>query len=246
MHRRILILALISGLANGCAYVDPLIQDFNVVSVDQERQLGEQMAAQIEGEMAFSRDAAAQQRVQKVGQRLVASLNRRDFNYEFFVVQDKDPNAFTIPGGKIYVHTGLLQFADNESEIAGVIGHEIAHAYLRHPAKGISRQLGAQQLAGLLFKDTQGKLKTLALQMAGGGILTRYSRQDEYEADEIGYQILKSSGYKTDGLLRFLRKLQGLQTGSASPLAFLSTHPPTPDRIARLESMEMQRTSYLR
>lgn len=236
MHRRFFILALI--IMTGCAYLDPFISGFNIVSVPEEQKLGEQLAQEIKTQMPLSQEPSANQSVQSIGKRLVNSLDRRDFNYQFFVVEDKSPNAFTIPGGKIYIHTGLLKFATDENEIAGVIAHEVAHAYLRHPAKSVSRAMGAERLASLIFKDTQGQLKTLALQLAGGGILTRYGRQDEYEADEIGYLILKRSGYKTDGLLRFLRKLQGLQTTSRSPLDFLSTHPPTPDRIARLEAME--------
>ena len=95
-------------------------------------------------------------------------------------------------------------------------------------------------LAKLLFKtgDTDGKLKTLALELAKGGILSKYSRVDEYEADEIGYILVKKTGYSTSGLLRFLRKIMNLEAQSGRSIPFLSSHPPTPDRIARLESFE--------
>jgi predicted Zn-dependent protease len=92
-------------------------------------------------------------------------------------------------------------------------------------------------LTGLLFKDPQGKFKTIALQLAKGGILTRYGREDERRADDMAYYLLGRAGFPTSGLLRFLKRLQSLERGGI-PVPFLSSHPPTPERIARLESLE--------
>lgn len=224
----------------GCAYVEPFVQDFNVVSIPQEQAIGREIAAEIAKEMPLVEGTRANSLVQSIGQRLVNVLPRRDFDYRFYVVKDSTPNAFTIPGGSIYVHTGLLDFVSDESELAGVLAHELGHAYDRHPAKGLSRQMGVQYLTQLLFQESQvqGQFKQMALQLAQGGFLTRYGREDERIADEMAYFILRRVGsYRTDGLLRFLRKLQSLDRG-ASPLPFLSSHPPTPERIARLEALE--------
>ncbi len=223
----------------GCAYLEPFVQDLNVISVPQEQEIGKQLEIEIAKEMKVLDDSPPLDYVNTIGQRLVASLPKRDFDYRFHVVEDKNPNAFTIPGGVIYVHTGLIDFAEDDSEIAGVLAHELGHAYERHPAKGLSRAYGVEYLSKLIFKDdANGQLKSLALGLAKGGLLSKYGRQDEYEADEVGYFLVKKAGYPTSGLLRFLRKIMKLEGSGGRPLAFLSSHPPTPERIARLESFE--------
>ena len=220
-----------------CAYLEPLVQDINIVSVAQEKEIGEKFEAEIAKEMKVVQNSAANNRVNAIGQKLISGLPSRDFDYRFHVIEDNTPNAFTIPGGIIYVHTGLIQFVSDDSELAGVIGHELGHAYQRHPDKGLSRAYGVDYLSKLIFGGTEGQIKTLTLELAKGGILSKYSRQDEYEADEVGYFLIKKAGYSTSGLLRFLKKIMNLEKGG-STLPFLSSHPPTPDRIARLESFE--------
>ena len=232
--------ALLLFALSGCAYVEPLVQDFNIISVPEERKIGVKIAEQISQEMRLVQDPSVNDHVRAIGQSLARELPHQDFQYQFFVVDDPTPNAFTIPGGFIYVHTGLLDFVSDDNELAGVLAHEIGHAFERHPAKGLSRQVGVEYLTSLLFKpsQSQGQFRTLALQIAKGGVLNRYSREDELRADEMGYTTLRRSGMRTDGLLRFLRKLQNLSQGRGASIPFLSTHPPTPERIARLEALE--------
>lgn len=224
-------------LLSGCAALEPYIQDFNIVSVADETQLGEKMSVEVAKQYPLATNAEQLQRVRGIGNRLVSALPRRDFDYQFFVVEDKTPNAFTIPGGKIYVHTGLLNFVSNDSELAGVMGHEIGHAYDRHPAKSISREYGVQYLSQILFKNNKNALQALSLQAIKGGLLTRYGREDELMSDEIAYFLLQRAGMRTDGLLSFFNKLASLEGKSSMP-SFLSTHPPTPERIARLRALE--------
>lgn len=222
----------------GCATIEPFIQDFNIISLPQERELGANLEAEVAKAMPVIADnTQVSSRIQLIGKRLVAGLPQRDFDYRFHLVKDETPNAFTIPGGVIYVHTGLVKIADDDSELAGVIGHEIGHAYKRHPSKTLSRAQGVQQLAQLIFKAPEGKFRSLALDIAKGGILSKYGRQDEYAADETGFVLVRKAGYSSRGLLTFLGKIQKLEGGGA-PVPFLSSHPPTPDRIARLESLE--------
>ena len=220
-----------------CTYLEPYVREFNTLSVPQEIQIGREAAQQVASQNVLSQDPALTNRVQSLGQRLVRALPRQDYAYEFYVVEDKTPNAFTIPGGKIYVHTGLLNFADNENEVAGVIAHEIGHAYQRHPAKSLSRQYGVETLSQVLFKGNKNQLQALGLQIAKGGVLNYYGREDEFEADETGFYILRRAGIPTRGLVDFFTKLQTLEQ-RGSRLAFLSTHPPTPERIARLRALE--------
>lgn len=226
-----IILSLFLFILVGCATLEPYIQDFNLISIPQERKLSAQLETEITKEMKVGTDPE----VSTIGGALVSRLSRRDFNYRFFAVEDKTPNAFTLPGGAIYVHTGLLQFA-TQDELAGVLAHEIGHAYERHPAKMLSRAYGVQYITRLLFKDPEGRMKRLALDLAKGGFLARYGQRDEFEADEVGFALLRKTGYPTRGLLTFLAKIQKL--GGGHPLPFLSSHPPTPERIARLEALE--------
>lgn len=239
MKNVISVLILLTALAafSSCAYLQPLVSDFNVVSLPQEIQIGNEAARQVAGQMKLSQDAAVTRRVQSLGEKLVQGLPRKEYDYQFYVVEDKTPNAFTIPGGKIYVHTGLLQFAANDDEVAGVIAHEIGHAYMRHPAKLISRQYGVEVLSNILFKGNAAQMKTVALQIAKGSVINYYGRQDEFEADETGFYILRRAGLSSRGMLTFFTRLQTLEQ-RGSILSILSSHPPTQERIVRLQSLE--------
>lgn len=226
---------LVSFGFSGCAYVNPYIQEFNVVSVPQEIQLGEQMHQEIAAQKPLIHDPVLSSRINSMGARLVNQLPKKDFEYRFYVVEDETPNAFTIPGARIYVHSGLLKFADSDDMLAGVVAHEIGHAYERHSAKMVSRATGMEQLAGMIFKGEKQKLGQIALGLAGGGILNSYGRQDEREADDIGYYLLRRAGYSENGLLQFLQKLEKLAGPGSS--SFMSSHPPTTERIERLQRL---------
>ncbi len=232
----LLFLLFVSLTVVSCAYIDPLIEDANIVSVTDEVQISKQMQGEVAKAMKIIEDPKLTTPVRQIGNRLVAALPQKDFDYQFFVVADNSPNAFTIPGAKIYVHTGLMQFVSDESELAGVLAHEIGHAYERHPAKSITRQVGLSQLISRVGGANSGLIKQMALKIAGTGALNFYGREDERESDRIGFNLLRQTGYPTDGLTRFLQKLVKLQNGKAPP-AFLSTHPPTPERIAALEAL---------
>jgi predicted Zn-dependent protease len=222
---------------SGCAMIEPLVRGFNIVSVPEEMKISEQAEAAVAKQFVLSKDPSMNQKVQSIGSRLVKVLPRKDYPYEFHVVEDKSPNAFTIPGGKIYVHTGLFNLVNNDNELAGVIAHEIGHAYQRHPAKSISRQYGTEALSQILFKNNTNQLKTVALQIAENSLMLRYSREDEFEADEAGFYILRRAGIPSSGLVSFFERLMQLE-GRGSSLTFLSTHPPTLERITRLQELE--------
>lgn len=229
----------LTAQAGGCASFQPLVSNFNIVSVADENQLSQQMSAEIAKTMTLVTDPALTAQVTRVGNKLVGALPAKQFNYRFYVVQDASPNAFTIPGAGIYVHTGLFKLATSEGEVAGVLAHEIGHAYERHPAKGLSRAYGLDYLSGLLFKQNKNQLQDLAVKFAKGGILTSYGRGDESEADDIAFDLLKKAGYSPDGLILFFKKLERISQSGTTP-AFLRSHPPTPERIKRLENLKLQ------
>jgi len=224
-------------LLSSCAYLEPYVHDLNLISVDQEKQLNVEIERQIAAEMTVLDDSALVRRVENIGSELTQVIQSSPFEYRFYVVEDPSPNAFTVPGGSIYVHTGLMQFVDDNHELAGVIAHEIGHAYERHPTKSMSRALGISYLSQMIFKKDPGQMKQIAISLAQGGIINKYGRADENEADAIGFYLLKESRFSSRGLLRFLKKLQQLQ-GQRSAPSFLSTHPPTSERIEKLEALE--------
>lgn len=229
--------AFLVGFLTGCSTIEPLVQDFNIVSVNDEVLMGQEMQKQVEKEKQIVTDPALDGLVNRIGQKLLQGLPSRNLLYRFYVVKDDTPNAFTIPGGAIYVHTGLIKFADNESQIAGVMSHELGHAYLRHPARSISREYGLDYISSILLNRGSAPAKTspnIIGQLLGSTFLTRYSREDEFQADDYGFYLLTKAGYQPDGLLRFFKKLQSIETGSGP--SFLSSHPPTPERIARLQA----------
>jgi len=199
-------------LLNGCAAISPFIQDFNIISVPEEIALSDQLAESIAQEMTLIEGTPDARDVESIGKRLVAEIPQPVFHYEFYIVEDKTPNAFTIPGGKIYVHTGLLAMATRD-ELAGVLGHEIGHAYERHPAKALSRAYGISFLTNLLLnRDGQaGQFKTMALQIAQGGILNKYGRDDEREADEISYYLLKRAEFLAMDCCPFFQNCSSLK-----------------------------------
>ncbi|MFA6599562.1 MAG: M48 family metallopeptidase [Candidatus Omnitrophota bacterium] len=223
----------------GCASLGSYVRGVNLVPVSDEVQIGTQMNTEITKQMTILPASSPETvKVRSMGQKLVAALPTKEFDYQFDVVKDATPNAFTIPGAHIYVHTGLLSFVDNDDQLAGVIAHEIGHAYERHPAKAITRQYGVDFVSGLLFKENQNQVKTLALNLAKQGVLTKFGRSDETQSDEIAYELLKKTGYSQDGLLMFFKKLTTIEKKQSFP--FLSTHPPTAERIARIEELKRQ------
>lgn len=238
MKDRIISFAVLAAAAfslQGCATINPFLQDINLVSIPQEKAASKQMETAISQQMKIVTDPAANARVSTIGNKLVAGLPKKEFDYRFYVVDDKTPNAFTIPGAAIYVHTGLLAFASSDDELAGVLGHEIGHAYERHPAKGMTRSLGADYLSRMLLKGNNNLAAKAALQFASGGVLNKYGRDDEREADDIGFYLIKKAGYSPDGLLRFMKKLQ-MVSSDTTPVFFRS-HPPTAERVQRLETL---------
>jgi len=231
-------------LTAGCASVNPFVRDFNIVPIPQEQELGTKMQAQIAQQMKLVQGTSMNKRVDGIGGALVSQLPQKFFAYQFHVVEDKSLNAFAIPGGDIYVHSGLISAA-SDAELAGVIAHEIGHVYERHPAKAMSRAYGLQYLAGMVAPQNAGKVQQLALQFAAGGILNKYGRDDETEADEVAYYLMKKTSYPPSALITFFQKLQGASGGAGVP-AFLSSHPPTPQRIQHLKDLIAQDTGQKR
>ena len=210
--------------------------DFNLISIEEEWQLGQQVSQDIARQVQFNNDPVVNNYIRDMGQKIVANTNMANLPWNFYVIQNPEINAFAVPGGHVYIHTGLINAAGNASEVAGVMAHEIAHVLARHSTQQISRQYGLSVLAGAVLGQNPGVLQQLAAQIVAGGTLARFSREAEEEADALGVQAMNQAGYNPRGMVTMFQKL--LANRQSSPGAverFFSTHPLTQDRIRDTE-----------
>jgi beta-barrel assembly-enhancing protease len=181
--------------------------------------------------------------VRNMGQRIVAQA-KPPFNqlpWQFHVVQDDAINAFAIPGGHVYVNTGLIKNADNAAELAGVVGHEISHVLARHSTEQLSRQYGLQLVASLVLGQNPSQLAAIAAQIVGTGAMARFSREAEEEADAIGIQAMAAAGYNPIGMATMFEELMEHRQGQPGRVEqFFATHPLTEDRIKNARTRATQ------
>ncbi len=214
---------LLEGLFQGAARAFTL----NNLSESQEAAYGERINQQLvsQGQVRLSNDRRLNSIVTGIGQRLARTSDRPNFPYRFYVVADRNINAFSTMGGFVYVTTGMLANIRSEEQLAGVLSHEIAHITARHSIEQMRQAALTQGLLRAIGQDDN-----LIVNIGATLFERRHSRNDEYEADDIGLRNLVRAGYPANGLPDFLRGLQS----SRNP-EFLSTHPSSPSRVARLE-----------
>ena len=212
----------------------------NVYKPADDVKLGQQVAAEAEKELNLvtNRDVAGY--ISALGQRLVTKApNDNKFPFTFKVVDQKDINAFALPGGPVYINRGAIESADNEAQIAGVIGHEISHVILRHgtnqASKGQIASGGLGILGAVLGGGTLGQVITAGGSLAANGVLLKYSRDAETQADLLGTQILYDSGYAPRAMAEFFDKLAKEHKGSSIE-EFFSNHPIPENRIVNVNT----------
>lgn len=215
----------------------------NRYSLEQEIQLGRQGVAEVESKLPLlPADHPMSKYIASLGMKLADSAPGFKFPYTFKVVREKSVNAFALPGGPIYVHTGLIEAA-TESELAGVMGHEISHVVMRHSTRQASRQMRAQLplaiLGGALGMGVgglAGSLAQMGMSFASGSVFMKYSRDAETEADMVGAQIIYDAGYDPQAVVSFFNKLKE-QSGKSRGPQFLSSHPDPGNRAKEITRM---------
>ena len=235
--RKTLVTAAALALVAGCASV----------STQQEVQLGAQEAAQVNAQLPMLNDPVIDGYVNDLGSRIAHTTSRADLDWHFAVVNTDVVNAFALPGGYVYVNRGVLARADNASELAGVLGHEIEHVVRRHSVKQMEQMQGAQfgvTLACALTNVCGNQAAAAAINIGGAAVFAKFSRQDEIQADEGGFQNVLHAGYNPNGMLTFFQKLlseeQASGGGSSAVSNWFSDHPGTQDRIADIQRMLSQ------
>lgn len=230
--------------SGGCAYQLGNLENpqsgFNFIPQDMEIEMGWEAANEIEGEEDVLKNAQIQQYLSTLGQRLVQYSRRPDIAYQFKVIASDDINAFALPGGFIYVNSALIEEADNEAELAGVLAHEIGHVVARHGAKRMSKLI-ALQLGFALFwelsdQEQEDEWKLLLADAIATGFLLKNSRDDERQADDLGTETLYRAGYDPIALAYFFDKLRKEHDPSAIE-TFLSTHPSPGERINNVQAL---------
>jgi predicted Zn-dependent protease len=222
---------LVAGaLVAGCAAVGQL----NIVSDQQELEMGAQFASELDKELRFIDDPEIVRYIDGLGQSLVRVSKRSDIPYRFRVVDTEDVNAFAVPGGYLYVNRGLIEAAESECELAGVLGHEIGHVVGRHSARQITQQHGLSAITGMLLGQNPSMVAQVTAQIVGTGAVLRYSRAMESEADTFGVQELYDAGIDPSGLATFFDKLEAMRGGAGGGRLekFFSTHPDPGARAA--------------
>ena len=237
---RALVLIAAAGLGGvSCTALGQL----NLLSTQQEVEIGQQAAREIERSLPIYRDPVVQGYVDSLGQALARHSRRTDIAYHIKVVDTDEVNAFAVPGGWLYVNRGLITTAENESEIAGVMGHEIGHVVGRHGARQITKQFGMGVLIELavggsgdrtLARDVAGQFA----QLGAGLTLLKYGRDAELEADRFAVEETYSAGVDPEGIVTFFEKLLAEQESRQEGAAvWFSTHPATQERIAKVHDM---------
>lgn len=212
----------------------------NVFSINDDIELGAKVKAEIEADPVtypiIPDDAAHKfeyDYIRAMRDKILASgqVTLKDkFLWEIKLIRDdKTLNAFCTPGGYIYIYTGLIKYLDNGDELAGVLGHEIAHADLRHSTDAMTRQYGINVLLEVVLGKNQGTLTNIAKNL----LELKYSKNNESQADEYSVKYLSGTTYNCAGAAGFFEKLIAEQTGSSTP-AFLSTHPSPENRVENI------------
>ena len=239
MKIRLVLVALIVVSLTALGQRTKLKPGLNNYSPADDIKLGQKVAQDAEKSLTLVSDREVTTYVATLGQRLVSKApNENKFPFTFKVVNEREINAFALPGGPVYVNRGAIEAADNEAQIAGVIGHEIAHVVLRHGTNQASKGDLLGGLAGAvggLFGGTTGQLASAGGAFAANMTLLRYSRDAESQADLMGTQILYDLGYAPRSMAEFFDKLAKEHRGSSME-QFFSNHPIPENRVAKVNA----------
>jgi len=208
-----------------------------VIGDTEERDIGAKLAARIRAEKRIVADKAIVDYVSRTGQNIARLSDRPDIPYHFAVIEDKTPNAFAVPGGYIYVHTGLLKALDTQSQLAGVLAHEIGHIVARHGVKQLQEGLGVQALTTLVLGGASRESTQTVVDASVAVVMTGYNRNMESEADSYGAMYMARAGFNPEGMAQAMDKVAVLTEGGDGFWESLDKkHTPAAKRVAAVRA----------
>ncbi len=242
MRRRLLFWFLFYGLCPmifiGCEteYNSALHRQETLLYGDEkEKSLGASLALSIEKTVKIDTDVDINERVQKILKKIVAVCDRKELVYTIRVIDEDVMNAFSLPGGYIYIYKGLIDKMDNDDQLAGVIGHEVGHVVAKHALKRLQAAYGTTILEAAAIASSQGALAA-GIDLTASSVFFLNSREDEFQADRLGVKYMKLAGYDPKQMKVMLVKLLKEQNKKGpQPMAYWRTHPYIPLRIARVD-----------
>jgi predicted Zn-dependent protease len=224
------------------------------MSPQQESELGVQAYQQALAKTKLSSDVAASEMVARVGSRIAAVTGHPEYKWEYRLIQDdKQVNAFALPGGKVAVYTGMLPITRDEDGLAAVLGHEIGHVIARHGGERVSQQMlvnvGLETTMAALSRGNPATVQAVASLLGAGatvGVLLPWSRAQESEADHLGLILMAKAGYDPHAARDLWVRMAAASKGSGKPPEFLSTHPSEPTRIQQIDVWMPEAMRYYR
>ena len=226
-----LILLLQAGCASPYYNLATHREEWILYTTDQEVSMGRKISKQVEKHFKAWDNPASQSRVNAIGERLSEVCDRKELLYYFKVLDLKEVNAFSLPGGYVYVNRGLLEKVKNDDELAGVIAHEMGHIAARHSIKRLQTSMGYGLLQALAVGTRTSLEAVRGAQIAFAQIFLAYARGDELLADRLAVRTMKRAGYDPYAMASFLEKLKGILREKPVAGNYARTHPYISDRI---------------
>jgi beta-barrel assembly-enhancing protease len=246
INRSIILLLVFPLILQSCSKNDENNNTFNLFSVNDDIAFGEQLREEIHSNpdkyprLEETQYSEAYHHMYRIRDSILASgelIYGDRFDWKIDILHDDSVlNAFCAPGGYICVYTGIIHFLDDESQFAGVMGHEMAHADRRHSTEQLTKAYGIQILLGILLGSNPGVLAEIAANLAAGVATLAFSRDAEYEADKFSVQYMYHTSYDARGVGEFFKKMDG----SPQPPEFLSTHPHPDNRYDRIQEIWLE------
>jgi beta-barrel assembly-enhancing protease len=214
---------------------------FGSLTIEKEKELGEEFCLQLQQYYPLVRDPYLTAYINDIGQNLVKQVGPQPFQYRFFIIEDPTYNAFAVPGGYIFVNTGIIRLMEREDELAGVLAHEITHIHQRHMAKRmekgkfstIATVIGA--LAAVLLGGAAAAPLLTGIMAGGEAAMLAYSREDEKEADTLGFKWLTSARYDPHYMMTVFKKMNRQRWFESNDIpVYLKTHPELESRMIDL------------
>lgn len=223
--------------------------EFIFVSTQEEVSMGNTIATKFRQEYEEETSSRYVDRINRIGQRVAQVSDRQDYSYQFHVIKKDELNAFTIPGGQVYVFTGLIDKLKTDDEIAFVIAHEIGHCSARHVVKKYQAALGYSLFGSILLNAFEAgsaarSVASLSTNMLSNLVFSAYGRGDEFEADRLGVKYTLLAGYDPNGAIGAMELLEKEAEQNNMP-TILRTHPHAKDRLEKLRAeVEKAKETY--